>query len=642
MANIPLKSIKFPGLSDTYTIPQIDTTLTQAGQAADAKETGDRIDDVKSVLAQESSGVSVLSNESIIQGSYNAQGGVTTNTARIRNAGFIKVSKGQAIHFVPGNTIKQFLYGTFSEEKVFVSDSPWVDEAIDIDINNDGYIIVVFANATKTDITPTDYDAEFGILMKWHVEDQKLSEDISSFNSKLDSFIQKYFKANNISQIPNVTKLEGYSFGTSGTKVSGSVTSGYDSYYFYAGEDEALYFDSATPSTPSYIAVTVGYAPTKNWTGSSGGTLQMACDSAVRKRKSESNLPVSTSPLNVSGAIVIFTVNASTTANVFINNGLELEDDVLLSQNQVTQVIEQISDGKTPKVVYTSVQEFPDENSTEQINIFLPATYGYIRYAYGHNVKQSINANSWRIFRAIATNDVLADRFPVTTYGEWEMAVRISGGSDFIGGILHGDEVMEDVLFFIDGKETDIASITELTDFSELRIIENTLLYNPDEPTENVAKHSKEYIFTIDGLTINQRVLWLMVKTLTTSYSCMFPLIRGNDTVSDLQVTAKYYDNNDYKTYDVSVGGVSGYPFTWHGGTTKANFWSEESGIYASAELVKQPSLTGGDMSFVQNTVNQYNKLYFAICGIGNTYTTRVNEVWKFTSRYAINAVAVE
>ena len=48
MATKPLKSIKFPGLPDTYTIPQADPTLTQSGQAADAKKTGDEITDLKS------------------------------------------------------------------------------------------------------------------------------------------------------------------------------------------------------------------------------------------------------------------------------------------------------------------------------------------------------------------------------------------------------------------------------------------------------------------------------------------------------------------------------------------------------------------------------------------------------------------
>ena len=43
MANIPTKSIKFPGLSDTYTFPQIDTSLTTEGKAADSKAVGDAL-----------------------------------------------------------------------------------------------------------------------------------------------------------------------------------------------------------------------------------------------------------------------------------------------------------------------------------------------------------------------------------------------------------------------------------------------------------------------------------------------------------------------------------------------------------------------------------------------------------------------
>lgn len=50
MANKPLKTIKFPGLSDTYTVPQIDNTLEVTGAAADAKKVGDEISDLKSDL----------------------------------------------------------------------------------------------------------------------------------------------------------------------------------------------------------------------------------------------------------------------------------------------------------------------------------------------------------------------------------------------------------------------------------------------------------------------------------------------------------------------------------------------------------------------------------------------------------------
>lgn len=52
MANIPLQSISFPGLSDKYTTPVVDNTLTQAGAAADAKKTGDEIAELKNDLSE--------------------------------------------------------------------------------------------------------------------------------------------------------------------------------------------------------------------------------------------------------------------------------------------------------------------------------------------------------------------------------------------------------------------------------------------------------------------------------------------------------------------------------------------------------------------------------------------------------------
>ena len=66
MANKPLQSIKFPGLSDTYIVPQIDNTLTHSGQAADAKVTGDKINGLKEDLSEvEDFSVSIDSGVSV-------------------------------------------------------------------------------------------------------------------------------------------------------------------------------------------------------------------------------------------------------------------------------------------------------------------------------------------------------------------------------------------------------------------------------------------------------------------------------------------------------------------------------------------------------------------------------------------------
>ena len=50
MANKPLKTIKFPGLDDKYTIPQVDAALATSGAAADAKKVGDELTDLKQDL----------------------------------------------------------------------------------------------------------------------------------------------------------------------------------------------------------------------------------------------------------------------------------------------------------------------------------------------------------------------------------------------------------------------------------------------------------------------------------------------------------------------------------------------------------------------------------------------------------------
>lgn len=50
MANVPLKSITFPGLPDKYTVPVVDNTLTTTGAAADAKKVGDELTDLKADL----------------------------------------------------------------------------------------------------------------------------------------------------------------------------------------------------------------------------------------------------------------------------------------------------------------------------------------------------------------------------------------------------------------------------------------------------------------------------------------------------------------------------------------------------------------------------------------------------------------
>lgn len=60
MATKPLKSLKFPTLDDTYTVPQVDDTLAVQGAAADAKKVGDELTDLKGDISESVSDLNAI------------------------------------------------------------------------------------------------------------------------------------------------------------------------------------------------------------------------------------------------------------------------------------------------------------------------------------------------------------------------------------------------------------------------------------------------------------------------------------------------------------------------------------------------------------------------------------------------------
>lgn len=66
MANKPLKTIKFPGLPDIYTIPEVDASLATTGKAADAKAVGDALGDLQDTVESFVSGMSDDAKEALL------------------------------------------------------------------------------------------------------------------------------------------------------------------------------------------------------------------------------------------------------------------------------------------------------------------------------------------------------------------------------------------------------------------------------------------------------------------------------------------------------------------------------------------------------------------------------------------------
>lgn len=105
MANITLKTLTFPGLDDTYTIPQVDNTLATAGDAADAKKTGDEISQIKADLDDvtlDKTGTNI--NNFGYEGGYIASNGTDTTapsyeSVAVRSNGYIPVSGGETLYW---------------------------------------------------------------------------------------------------------------------------------------------------------------------------------------------------------------------------------------------------------------------------------------------------------------------------------------------------------------------------------------------------------------------------------------------------------------------------------------------------------------------------------------------------------------
>ena len=242
------------------------------------------------------------------------------------------------------------------------------------------------------------------------------------------------------------------------------------------------------------------------------------------------------------------------------------------------------------------------ENSVGGLRIYVPTYEGYINYNIVHTKSESDNKDIWRIGQAYACDDELKNSYAITPAGaEWDMALRLKGRPDFIGGYAHGDEIYTSISMFLDGKPVEITSIKNLTAFEEIIILESSIGYDPNDHTTQALKHYKEYI-------------------LSSSYMAMMPPLKT--------LTDTFYTNIDYCMKDTA----DNYGFV--PSATKAVVYGSVSGLLFSMSIPKYPSLSGGDRFLLtDNSGGAYNKMYFVIC---NGENVSAGDIWETTTFYNI------
>ena len=310
---------------------------------------------------------------------------------------------------------------------------------------------------------------------------------------------------------------------------------------------------------------------------------------------------------------------------------------IFMNFSNIKDIFKKLSEDEPP--VETPVEDSTDENTDELVKqlycqydttisfesavgglkIFIPTYNGYINYNFIHSKNTSSNCDMWRLGQAFAFDDDLKNSYEITTHGaEWDMALRIVGRDDFIGGYAHGDEKFTSLTFFIDGVQKDITSITKLTSFDELTILETSVGYDPADHTTKSLIHRKEFLIDEQGIVLNQRVEWLQDYSLSDGYLAMMP-------------PKKIYTDRYYTDKNFSPAVID---FALHNNVSRAVLYGTTSNLSFEMSFSVQQSLNDSNIFQIHdNGGGAYNKMYFDFTSGGDVSK---GDVWETFTDYKI------
>ena len=397
------------------------------------------------------------------------------------------------------------------------------------------------------------------------------------------------------------TVMDGYINGIDGI----TENAAYRSYSLVATENCKCYIEPIGVST-TYLSIAVWHNNTISVDNYAG-----------RYRIDEGNLPTADEPLQIAPNDLII-VSIQNPEGYAIGRNFSLH---IISTQEVPKK-EPVPKRKRLKYV----NEAGAEHSIEKLEIYIPATVGYVRYDFLHCVRESNNANIWRIGFAYAVDDDLNERFALTTSGEWETTVKLSGRSDFSGGITHGDVQMKDILFFVNGSVADVTTITELTEFESLRIVQTSDFYDPSSQEDKISENGIEYIFTDNDVLVNQSLLWKVTEStqLAAAYMSMhLPAKACTDTFyTDVNIVPTLLDGTSYGRVE---------------GARKAVVYGSTSGVFTEFSAEKYPTEKDGGNALLitDNGGGAYNKCYYVVSD--HRAWVKADELWQSSVRYSFD-----
>lgn len=419
----------------------------------------------------------------------------------------------------------------------------------------------------------------------------------------------------------------------------------YKSYYMVFGPGTKIYFEENDINDCAYLSLCIGDKPISELipvTDAQTTEYKITCTNGrrIRKNTSENTLPIGeNNALDVSNKLVVFTYLVNDKDRYFYIKGIS-DYSLFLpiafnkdGESEITPITQGGVHNLLKSKYKANYLEYVVENNVEKLYIWIPTESNlYIKYVFIHTINNNINANVWRIDRAYKTNRFFEDMNELTVGGEWECALRLEGRSDFSGGAAHGDEIMSGVSFIIDGRIiSDITSYTEKTPFEKLTILQNSILYDPNDSQTQIALHTSEHIFQKDDkkqVIINQTIKWLQDCDIASCYLAMFPVSKN--------VSSKIYDNYAYNLSNITFG-------TYYN-ISEVHIFDDNfkyKFIFGVDKYVKDDFDRNGSFRIMDNGGLDYNKCYYTVSS-GSSASDKAGEVtentiWQTSTYYGIS-----
>ena len=314
-----------------------------------------------------------------------------------------------------------------------------------------------------------------------------------------------------------------------------------------------------------------------------------------------------------------------------INKSVLIEEVVDRNEFDNNVYLEYVSDYKILLIYMKSVRGY-----------YLGYNFRYMKADYSAS-NSSSNYDIWRLRDVKIYTKNSDDTFTkvndislIHSASEWECAIKEIGRPDFVGGSTHGDELLDNIVFMVDGVAyTDITQISGQK-CKELRIIRTSRLYRADtNSATQIATHYVDYSFKNNEIIIDQKINWLVDTTCGISYLTMLGAKR---TDSGVQITSSALKDGEGIIYDVSQDNYSNGAFDTLKGCKKAFLWNNsKTGFKTSMSVEILNSNNFENANFKFDNRPDYNKFYFDHCG--NNFEVKAGDIWYNKAKYKIDFI---